>query len=679
MSRARRSPVKTKVDLETLEQRRLLTTFGEAWPNERELTISFPADGVAIGKEENELSSMLDQIASRQEWQELLLRAYQTWSIHSGFNVGLRNDYDLRFGTPGLTVGDPRFGEFRIGAFPQTGLVASSVPFQATAGTHAGDLLLNSNEQFTFHDWDQDLGPAPETIAPNERDLFSLFLHEAGNTLGIEDNYLPSSVMFAQYTVPKGVLTEEDIDSIQSLYGERDDPYESVDNGQVLSATVVETPNGFDPATSVLRLRGSLSAPADVDVYKVTPLIGCDTITLRVRTEGVSLLQSNLELVDAAGHVLESDVSESVFDNNVEITVDGLDERNEIYLRVSAADSDDIYSVGDYFVEVDYRDETSRAADLSPGSYQSGADALFTGFDLADFEVGSNDTLADATTLGMDHQNGGVAINEDRFEFVASTNSIDDVDVYKITAPSEAPGRLMVHVAGVGSDAPSLNLRVVDATGQPVGTSGVARANGTFTVEVAAPQASQEYFIQVSVDPNSNVGLGNYVAVAEFDQSAASMHQLTSGTVEADADRFVRWEASKTKLFRFALSADSPDASQGVRLTIYDAHTREIKLIVRAEASTTRMAMGWLQEGEYILQFTAIANEGASVQTVDYSLGIDGLSDDQDDDPYDGDDPGYDPYDYQYNESYNYSDMYSYSSSDYYYYTYYGGGSGYGG
>ena len=182
--------------IQSLEDRRLLTVFGNAWPEPRDLTISFPADGVEIGKDQNDVNALLDAIATRQDWQELALRAYQTWAVHADLNVGLRNDYNNDFGVPGKVVGDPRFGEFRIGAFPQTGLIANSVPFQAVAGTFSGDLVLNSNQQFRFHDWSNDEGPDPATIGTNERDLFSLLLHESGNTLGLDDNLLEWTVMY---------------------------------------------------------------------------------------------------------------------------------------------------------------------------------------------------------------------------------------------------------------------------------------------------------------------------------------------------------------------------------------------------------------------------------------------------------------------------------------------------
>ncbi|MGI9470764.1 MAG: hypothetical protein ACR2NZ_04475, partial [Rubripirellula sp.] len=132
------------VDIERLESRDLLAAFGTPWPEPRDLQISFPADGVEVSNLSNDIAQTLDQIAEREAWQELVLRAYQTWAIHADINVGVRNDYDLGFGSPGLLTDDPRFGEFRIGSIPQTGLLASSLPFQTVAGTYSGDLLLNS-------------------------------------------------------------------------------------------------------------------------------------------------------------------------------------------------------------------------------------------------------------------------------------------------------------------------------------------------------------------------------------------------------------------------------------------------------------------------------------------------------------------------------------------------------
>ena len=656
--------------LETLEDRRMLAVFGEAWPDARNLTISFPADGVEVGNDKNDINALLDLVAARQDWQELVLRAYQTWSIHADINIGLRNDYDLAFGTPGLISGDPRFGEFRIGAFPQVGLVANSLPFQAVAGTYSGDLVLNSNEQFTFHDWANDQAPDPSTINGNERDLFSLLLHETGNSLGLDDNLQPWSVMFRQYTVPKGVLAAEDIANIEAIYGQRSDPFETTNNDGLHIAELIPTPVGLDPNQDVIRSRGSLANSGDVDVYKFIPVAGSDSVTIRVRAVGVSLLQSKLEIVDAAGQVLNQISATSVFDNDNELTINGISGHSELYLRVSAADASSIYSIGDYWVEVDYRSVATRASDLTAGSYDAGADSLFANFDLNDAEAGSNDAIADAEIL-----TASAVTAAHYYELESSVSSVADVDYFKITSPAVASERLVVHLAGVGATRPDVRLKVVDATGQPVGTAACLRDDGTFTVVVSNPAVSQDYFLQISVDPNSTVGVGNYVAVAEFEPSLTQMNDLVSGSLTAATDRYVRWTAGKTRLFRFDLHAAGTFADQAIRLTIYDAHSRKIKAVAVARNGVTQSILAWLQRGEYILRFTALSATTASDVAINYSLCVDGISDDQDDDTYDPDyDPNYDPYNYSDTEvDASYYDVPGYADPDYdeYGYDYY--------
>lgn len=667
-----RARTQATIGIQLLEDRRLLAVFGTAWPNARDLTVSFPTDGAQVGNYDNEVNALLDSIASRQDWQELALRAYQTWAVHADLNVGLRNDYNNDFGVPGMAVGDPRFGEFRVGAFPQQGLIASSIPFQAIAGTNSGDLLLNSNEQFTFHDWSGNQGPDPSTIGLNDRDLFSLLLHESGNTLGLDDNLDVSSVMFRQYTVPKGILTNDDITAIQSLYGQRTDPYESVDNGQVQLAQLIPTPAGLDPHHEVIRTRGSLVTGTDVDVYKIVPVAGADAVTIRLRARGVSLLQSRLEVVDSLGQVISQSGAASVFENDNEIVLSGIAGQAEVYLRVSAIDPSDIYSVGDYWLEVDYRSAAQQASDPTAGAYDSGPDTLFANYDLADTELGTNESIADATDVLANTS------ANNRFEIESAVSTATDVDYFKLTAPSTVSGRMMVHVAGVGAARPDVRVQIVDASGQHVGTGARLRADGTFTVEVASPQASQDYYLRIAVDPNSAVGVGNYVALAEFETPATQMNDLVSGELTDASDRYVRWTAEKTKLFRFDLEAMSANPDHAVRLTVYDAHTRQIQLIAVTRAGITRGALAWLQQGEYILRFTALSGTPSGtappITGLSFSLKADGISDDQDEDNVDpADDPNHDPY--SYDDSYG-SGYYEYQYEDdmvYDYYDYYTG------
>lgn len=654
--------------LQALEERRLLTVFGNAWPDQRDLAISFPADGVQVGDVANDLNVTLDAVAPRQQWQELALRAYQTWAINADINIGLRNDFNTDFGVPGLTTQDPRFGEFRVGAFPQTGVLASSVPFQAVAGTYSGDLLLNSSQQWSMHDWADGVAPDPATGHEDDRDVFTLLLHEAGNTLGLPDTVTDWTVMFGHYAGPKGALTAEDIDSIQSIYGARTDPYELVDNGQMHVASLVTTPPGIDLSANVIRTRGSLLSGSDVDYYKIVPASGHDTATVRIRAEGISLVQSRIEVVDALGQVIQQADAQSVFQNDASVTLSGLAGYDEVFVRVSPRDPDGVYAVGDYLLEVDYRDAAVQALDPIPGAYDAGPDMLFGQYGLADAEIGDNDTLFNATEIEASPHTQG-----DRYEFESAVSSAADIDYFKIKAPANVQGKLHVTLAGLDASGPDLRVSVVNGDGEKVGTAGYLRSDGTFVVEVAQPTPLEDYFVRVSVDPTSAVGVGDYIATAEYEAPSEQMHDLVSNTVSGDKDDFVRWTAGVSKLYRFDLSSVSASvadaAGSGVKMTVYDAHTREPKMAVLSHAGVTRGALAWLDQGEYIIRFTAVSIDGSAVNDLDYSVRVASVSDDMDDTPYDPNDPN--PDDYTYDYEYDYYNYYDYDYVEVYYPDYY--------
>ncbi len=651
-----------KIEVEHLESRKLLAAFGTPWPDPHALSISFPEDGAGVETYSNVLRENFDQVAQRQQWQELALRAFQTWSVHADINVGLRNDHGLDFGTPGLSTSDPRFGDFRIGAIPQTGVLANVVPFQAGAGTYSGDILLNSNENFQYHDWADGVAPDTTNQPADARDLFSVLLHESGNALGLSDDNLSDwTVMFGSYTVPKGVLTQDDIDRIVELYGARSDPYEQTANDQMLVATLVPTPVGFQPDTDVITTSGSLHDDADIDVYNHVPLVGHDQATIRLKAAGISLLMSRVEVLDANGQILASGDANSIFDNDVVLQVSGLQNHSDIYVRVSGA-TQDLYSVGDYELEIDYRSAATRAADPVPGHYDAGADALFANFALADDEIGGNDSH---TTAALAPQAAGFS-PDSRYELESAVSSAADVDYWKIAAPSDVSGRLIVNLAGVGDQSAKLRARILDAAGQPVGVAGFLDAEGTWTLEVAAPQPDQEFFIRVSVDPNSAVGVGNYIVSAEFTTPLSQMNQLVSGDVSSSMDEFFRWTAGKSKLYRFDLSGLGAANDEVVQLIIYDAHSQEMRMVLAARSGVTRTGYAWLTEGDYILRVSAFSRSNADVNNMSFSVTVDGISDDQDpdDDPDDGDDP------YSYYEYDPDTDPDTYEPYYYYYYYY---------
>jgi len=282
--KSRRKGVAAFSGVEALEIRSLLTTYGLPWSDPRSLSISFPGDGTPIGGDANDIRQTLDAVTTRTRWQTATLQAFQTWAEVANINVGLVADRSDAFGTAGLASNDPRFGELRIGAFSQPGVLASAVPFQPVAGTWSGDILLNSDVSWY-------LGNATSQQPPGGSgyELRTVLLHEAGNSLGLEDRNEAGYVMSAQYTNPRWSLTSGDISAIRAIYGARQDIYESVPNESAAAATPIVLTAAESVAGRAVR-NGSLNTTADRDFYSFVMPAGKTSASVTVWASGISLL-----------------------------------------------------------------------------------------------------------------------------------------------------------------------------------------------------------------------------------------------------------------------------------------------------------------------------------------------------------------------------------------------------
>lgn len=631
-----------RIAAEVLECRAMPATFGVAWPDARNLSVSFPTDDASIGAYSNSLREVLDQVTDRKVWQETVLRAFQTWAVQANINIGLTPDRGDTFGTVGLSVNDPRFGEIRIGAFPQPGVLASALPYQQTAGTWSGDVFLNTQTNWFLGDWSSG-GPisVPNANAKGPAvELFSVLLHEAGNSLGVADNAVRGTVMYTDYQGPRGLLTARDINAIRAIYGARQDVYESTSNGSRSTATPLIYRPGFTGATPHA-VRGSLNSMLDTDFYRFRPLAGRDQVTVRLQVAGISLLKANLEVYDNSGNKISDVKADSIFDNNLQITLSSLQQGRDYFVRV-ARNSSDVFAVGDYRLELDYRD-LSQQPSIVPPEYDADAsdedndvvnyvsvDQLFsTG--LVSRELNTNETLATASTL----QTIPGFLAGTRYEVVASLGQQTDRDFYRFRTPATASGLLSIDLNPLGSTPISANIVVMNSNGDRVAARVLEKAGRGLSVQITNPVKNADYIVAVLHKENSTVTSGNYALTIDLSTEAASMKELFRGHVVGGQSDFSRLETSKSQLFRFDLSATATTSNEGVQLTFFDARTRDAVFTLSVGAGLTTTEYIWLAQGDYFIQAVARTRRGVTAGRVNFRLLADGISDDQGPNPID--------------------------------------------
>ncbi|TXH01289.1 MAG: matrixin family metalloprotease, partial [Candidatus Moraniibacteriota bacterium] len=284
----------------------------QVWP-QNPVTVSFAPDSVGIGIFRNEIHQHLKATMDEKQYRIEILKACQEWSRNSGINFALVGDSPRDFGTPGLSQSDPRFGDIRFGAFPQTNVLGNAIPYHPTAGTWAGDILLDTNTIYEIQ--------SPETtqIVAERADLFSVALHELGNTIGlVDDNFDPESVMYYRYAGRRQSLSPFDVQNVQFLYGPRaNDPYEDRQgNESIATASIINWSADF-VINSSQTVRGRINASQDVDVYRIRGNTLSDKLWVTLNCRGLSLLCPKVTILDDEGRVIDTASSESPLDNSV--------------------------------------------------------------------------------------------------------------------------------------------------------------------------------------------------------------------------------------------------------------------------------------------------------------------------------------------------------------------------
>ncbi|MCS7047150.1 MAG: matrixin family metalloprotease, partial [Gemmataceae bacterium] len=410
-----------RLSLETLEHRELPATFGIPWADPNRITVSFAPSGTPIGQSTSSLETLLGP--NQTEWQTEILRAFQTWAVHVNINFGLVRDEGLSFMSGGAFQGDLRFGDIRIGAARLSSDVYANTAPPNTFSAMAGNVVLNTSKGINIGG------------TGGKADLFTIMLHEAGHALGIANSPNKTSVMYESYAGQRKGLAAEDIASLQQLYGVRSaDPFDRTaanDTRQTASAL----PFYGIGSLGVFGAAGDITTMSDVDWYQFTPVAA--NMSVRLRTNGVSLLTAQVRIVDAQGREIAAARSANPLNGDLSLSLTNLDTRSKYFISV-AAERTDVFAIGAYQLAV------ATDAVFSTVNYAANLDYL----SFTPPENHTNNTISTATPL----LSLSSSVNA-RVDALVVGKLLDstDVDFYSITAPassSSAPLVLAVSVWG---------------------------------------------------------------------------------------------------------------------------------------------------------------------------------------------------------------------------------------
>jgi hypothetical protein len=580
--------------LERLEGRDVPATFGVPWPDSAHITVSFASDGTAdVTGVGSTLFSSLGTRLTAPTWQTAILQALQTWAVQADINIGLVGDGGLPLSTPGPPQGDSRFGDIRVSAEPlgPTAL-AVTAPFDIF-GSRAGDITFNSAVPF---------------VAGQQRvgyDLFTVALHEAGHSLGLDDSTDPASAMYSAYNGVKTGLTPTDVANLRALYGARPadrSESENGSNGDSQGGSGNSTPSsatGLGSKSQVVS--ADLTTPTDVDYYKFTlpsPPAGNQTSAARftLHTSGVSLLVGRLTVTDTSGNVLAAAQESDPLSGDISVSVSG-PAGMTVYVRLDSPRGD-VFNVGAYQLQID----NGQQAPPPPRDSSTGAVLIAP-------DYGTNDTIGTATQL-----NGRSAYANAVFDYTlrSSINQVGDTDFYRLKSPKSASPteNLVAMVWGLEQNGLSPTLTIYNSQGQALTGQVLVRTNGACTFQLTGLASNQWYYAQVSARTPAGHNTGNYQLGLDFRPDAVALPAAGVGTataVQPTALQTLQMPASG--LMHLVLGVGNAPASAALQLQIFDP-ANNLVTVLTANSGDSASIDVQLAAGVYHLRYVAAAGSG---------------------------------------------------------------------
>jgi hypothetical protein len=599
------------VGIEQLEDRRVMSA--EPWQDARHLTLSFAPDGAAIAGHTSNLFAALDQPLGRDLWKREMLMAFQTWASQANIDLGLVADSGDPFGTAGKTVGDPRFGDVRIGGQPMSsGVLSVSVPHDsALGGTWAGDVLFNTDADFS-----------------SAARLRTVALHEAGHVLGLEHSSDPLSIMYSHEGSTRTTLSSGDIAALRAIYGTRARDAHDLEerNDSRGNATRLKYSN-FDGSAPLMAF-GDITNLKDVDYFELRVLDGyTGPVTFRLRTAGLSLLSAQLTILDETGRVLRRAQTDGQSDKTVAVTLNSVERNGRYFIKVNRA-TQDVFGIGRFGLAVTFDSRvvvSPEAIDqVLVGPYESlSEDDLAQLCRDPDGALVNNDLHSDDNFITATELESASGFPENtRFQAIGSFADSVDVDFYKVRSARSNNGQvtLTATLLSLDDNAAPPRVTLLDRNLKQVPSTVLAQGDGTYIVQATSLRSDSHHYLRVVPDAASPVSAqGNYSLIVRFGGSIAALKTFAEGRLSPSDPQQGTLYVGREQLFQFLLAV-SNDAPLGARVTvtIRDAVGNIAFRLTTARGDTTSGRAVFLVPGTYSIRVEVEGTDDAEAGDTAY-------------------------------------------------------------
>jgi hypothetical protein len=595
-----------KLLLEVLEDRTAPATFGIPWPDAARLSLSFVPDGTPVAGQQSRLFALMNATAPTQTWEQVILRAFQSWAAPTNINLTVAADSGALLGTTGPIQHDSRFGDIRIAAVPMaSNVIAFALPFDFSAGSWAGDLEFNSNYLFNIG-------------GSSGYDLFTIALHEAGHALSLASSSDPTSAMYDTYQGVRTGISSGDEANIEALYGVRamDSFDAAAANNSLSTATALNLSSGGNGQSPTV-VDANLNTLADLDYYNFKPGNNQTTLSIMIQTSGISLVMPTLTVYSPSQAVITSLSTPDPVHGDLSAHLSNLIVGATYYVEVSSGTGDS-FSVGTYRMQI------------VPEGVAPASGAPSTTPVLPANDGHTNDTFGTATDIRTTIYQTSTAY---AYALQAGISDGTDLDYYHLRSPQGPNGSTVVMTALVwGTDVGGLDpvLSIFDSHNNLINANVLVNENNSEVVQVPSALPNTDYWFMVRAEePNGPNSTGNYFLGAEFNSAAVNLQKLSSGTVNQAASQTLgTLQVAESQLYHWELSASSAQASAatGLVMTIYDQFGNVVSSLTVMNGQTKSLTV-FLAPGNYTVQISGITTDGSPFAPLSYSLFGLGLSD----------------------------------------------------